>query len=340
MKFCSLSAAHLAALDNSVHHAKRQAFAQGTSLNLRSQWRTYLTFCSYYGLDPLPASAADMCRYIIHLSHSLTTYQSIKNYLHGVTVLHKGYGVPCSFMSSFDVKLVLQSVKRNLLKAPNAKLPILPQMLLQFRRSLNLSKPLHATLWAAFLLAFFGFFRKANVVPPSPSRFDPASHLARGTVIRTDYGLSIQLSKTKTIQFHQRVLTIPISAIPNHPLDPVAAYHHMCSLIPAPAEAPAFVYPDSRGVLTTLTHATFQSNLRTLLRSIGLEPNHYSGHSFRRGGCSFAFQANVPSELIQQHGDWRSHAYRRYLSFPLSERLRVTSKMADLVTHSPYLNPF
>ena len=57
-----------------------------------------------------------------------------------------------------------------------------------------------------------------------------------------------------------------------------------------------------------------------------------SGHSFRRGGATWAFSANVPSELIKEHGDWLSEAYLRYLNFNLEERLVVTLKMGQAVT--------
>ena len=88
-------------------------------------------------------------------------------------------------------------------------------------------------------------------------------------------------------------------------------------LIPAPAADPAFMYLHG---LTTLAYATFQSKskpLSILLCSIG------SGHSFRRGGCSFAFEANVPPGLIQRQSDWRSHVYYTVPSIPWCFRSRT-----------------
>ena len=63
--------------------------------------------------------------------------------------------------------------------------------------------------------------------------------------------------------------------------------------------------------------------LKSRLFAIGVAPSNSSGHSFRRGGASFAFALRIPSELIQQQGDWRSDAYLRYLGKPLSQRLKV-----------------
>ena len=75
----------------------------------------------------------------------------------------------------------------------------------------------------------------------------------------------------------------------------------------------------------TLTHVTFVESFRRLLKRVGVDPVGYSGHSFRRGGASCAFQAGVPGELVQLHGDWRSDAYLRYLT--------VTQRMRSFISH-------
>ena len=47
----------------------------------------------------------------------------------------------------------------------------------------------------------------------------------------------------------------------------------------------------------TCTH--FIKHLRYCLRSIGLDTSVYTGHSFRRGGASLAYQAGLPVEAIK-----------------------------------------
>ena len=317
-------------LDKAVCEAQGNAFASGTSKNFKSQWNTYFAFCNYYNLQPLPCSGHNMCRYITLLSHSLHSYQSVKNYVHGVRTLHKAYSLDCSFLDSFNVKLVLLSAKKRLGCTPLTKLPITPSILLKVKSLMNLNVPLYSVLWCAFLIAFFAFLRKSNLVPPSNSGFDPAMHLARNSILRTDYGLLITFHKSKTVQCRERTITIPVTAIPGSPLDPVAAFDHMCQLIPAPSPTPAFSYPTASG-LTSLTHTTLTSHMRKLLQSAGLNPLSYAGHSFRRGGCTTAFMAGVPTELIQAHGDWHSSAYLCYLTHPLSHQLTVTQRMAHVL---------
>ena len=45
------------------------------------------------------------------------------------------------------------------------------------------------------------------------------------------------------------------------------------------------------------------------------------------GGASWAFAAEVPTELIQLYGDWKSDAYKRYLKFSLDDKISVAEKM-------------
>ena len=54
--------------------------------------------------------------------------------------------------------------------------------------------------------------------------------------------------------------------------------------------------------------------LKSSLQKAGFDPAAYSGHSFRRGGCSFAFQIGISPTLIKLRGDWRSNVYERYIS--------------------------
>jgi hypothetical protein len=67
----------------------------------------------------------------------------------------------------------------------------------------------------------------------------------------------------------------------------------------------------------------FQKVLKSLIKSIGKDPDEYSSHSFRRG----AFSAEVPSELIQLYRDWSSDAYKKYLRFKLDDKIAVAEKI-------------
>ena len=122
---------------------------------------------------------------------------------------------------------------------------------------------------------------------------------------------------SKTRQHRDRLLFVPLPSIPGSPLCPVSAILQYFALVPDPASAPFFCILRGGG-LRPITHAIFTNSIKALTSKIGLRPSDFSPHNIRRGGATFAFQAGVPERLIQQHGDWRSHAFQRYLSLPLN----------------------
>ena len=189
----------------------------------------------------------------------------------------------------------------------------------------------HVTVWAAFLVAFFGFLRKSNVVPPSTTAFDPSKHISRSSFARCkDGSILLTLTWSKTIQCNERHFTIPFHPIPGSPLCPVSALELMFSRVPAPQDSPAFIMPCA-SLRPSLTHHSFVAYLRTFLCTIGINPSHYSGHSFRRGGCSFGHSCGIPPDLLQIHGDWRSDAFRQYISIPLQRRRLVANTMTKYI---------
>ena len=103
----------------------------------------------------------------------------------------------------------------------------------------------------------------------------------------------------------------------------------MCDIIPAPQSAPLFVIPSHSDRLRPVLKSQFVSVLPDRLQSAGIpQANLFRGHSFRRGGTSWAFSCGIPGELIQVFGDWHSDAYKCYLEISLPLRLRVSQGMA------------
>jgi hypothetical protein len=113
-------------------------------------------------------------------------------------------------------------------------------------------------------------------------------------------------------------------------LCPVSAYREMCHLIPAPSSSPAFCLPcDKR--FRSLSYYQFQKCFKKLIVKTGRDATRYSSHSFWRGGANWAFKSNVPSDLIQKHGDWKSDAYKKYLEFDFEQRGLVAKCMNQKV---------
>lgn len=79
---------------------------------------------------------------------------------------------------------------------------------------LDFTKPSDLVYWCLFLFAFFLFARKSNLVPTTKKDFENKKFLLREDVkFEVDY-LLVYLKWSKTIQFGERILEIPIIAIP------------------------------------------------------------------------------------------------------------------------------
>ena len=144
--------------------------------------------------------------------------------------------------------------------------------------------------------------RISNLVPESlvASGIHDYKCIYRGDVVPTHYGLCVKLTWSKTIQLGQRVLELPLVRVPNSPL---CMFYLMCELIPAPDSVPFFVLPSRSGRLRPVLKSQFVSVLHNRLQSAGVPQSHlFRGHSFCRGGTSWAFSSSIPGNLFRLLG--------------------------------------
>ena len=116
-------------------------------------------------------------------------------------------------------------------------------------------------------------------------------------------------------------------------LDPVAAWARHCELNqlgPESGPVQAFSYLRD-GRWQSLLHSSLVNAAKDMARCVGLDPTKVAGHSFRRGGASFAFQAGVQEALIQRQGDWQSAYYKEYIVLSRDKALEATRMMFVLI---------
>lgn len=313
----------------------RSAYSAGTFSNLRTQFTAFLLFCTYFQLTPLPAGLDTVCLYVQFLSRTLTP-PSIRNYLSGVKLFHLFSGFDYSFSKDFILSLTMRGLARNALHTPNRAPPVTLDILLQISRMLNFTDdPKACTLYCAYLFCFFLMARLANIVPKSRSSFDPSRNLTRRDVVANEHGLIVTFKHTKTIQFGERKLFIPLLRFPSSPLCPVAVFHRMIRLVPAGPRCALFLLPGPRGLTEPLTKDGFITEFRRSLEHAGVRSaSSYRGHSFRRGAASWAFNNGVPGELIQLYGDWSSDAYKSYIECSVESKLALAHKFRCVVSSS------
>ena len=297
----------------------------------------YLSFCEVLRCPPLPVTTTLLNRYVAHLSWRLS-YKSVRQYLSVLRIISLEVGLPNPLVDNWQLTSLLRGFKREVGDQVCQKAPVTPELLLKLRGHLNLHLSLDRTLWAACLLMFFGLLRKSNVFPPSLSNFVSGKHLARGDFAPTPShlppGLLVSLRWSKTIQFKDRTLTIPLPWLRDHPLYPCSALVATFEADPPPrAGGPAFWFDSSSGP-RPLTYGVFLSRFKQLLKSAGMDASLFAAHSFRRGGASWAFAQGIPGEIIKIMGDWRSSAYLGYITVPLASKCQAVSRFASaLPTH-------
>ncbi|XP_044165015.1 uncharacterized protein LOC122948955 [Acropora millepora] len=153
-------------LDSFSDRLIRLAHAASTHSNMQS----HLTqFCHDLGHQPFPVQVTTILRYLAFLSASGRAFGTIQNHISSIKHCHLLLGFALGWDSAYLFQLALRGSKRLLGTAPFRKLPITPNLLLSMARLVNLGNPLHAAMWALFLVAFFSFLRKSNLVAASPS---------------------------------------------------------------------------------------------------------------------------------------------------------------------------
>lgn len=301
---------------------EHQAYASGTVRNLELQWTCYKNFCAFYELQLLPALEETLVLFIKFLELNVRSPKTVYNYVLGVKIRHHWLGYDVKAFSSLRVKHMLRAVVKMSTHVVKQAQPVTPQILLEIKSTLNMSDPDDVTFWAACLVSFMLMLRKSNLVPNTLGSFDPTKQLTRGHLQFVPNAVWVTIVWSKTLQFHLKELKYPLLAIPGSELCPVSALSNMCTLVPLKKKQPCFARHNGK----PWTYQQFQDRFRLCLGLLRYDPSLFSSHSFRRGGCSFCFQAGVPSELIQILGDWKTDIYKNYCHSTTETRAQACAK--------------
>ena len=106
-------------------------------------------------------------RYIAFLLVTGRSYGTVQNHIASIKHFHHLLGFPPRWDNLYSFQLVLCGCKRFLGVAPARKLPITPILLLCMVSLFDTSKPIQAAIRALFLVVFFSFLRKSNLLAQS-----------------------------------------------------------------------------------------------------------------------------------------------------------------------------
>ena len=253
---------------------------------------------------------------------------SIGNYLNAIRILHLDQNLPNPLADNFALKNLKTGINREKGTPPKQALPITRDMLLKIFKLLSPGSSADIAFWAACLVGFYGFLRKATLLPVR--MVDPGDDcLLRYDVTKPSSDMYlIFVRKTKTIQFGERILRIPFVASTTGSLCPVRALNNLMIVGSRKISDPLFSYRCGNQV-RWWTHESFTKKLRTLLFRAGYNSKRYTGHSFRRGGATYGFQRGLTMEQVKQRGDWASAAVNNYVYFSLDEINKIASVLVN-----------
>ena len=311
-------------LEKELRKTQKKSFAEGTIKNLLSQWRAFYAFCNIYSIYVWPVTAHVLCLFAQFLSYNLKSPDSIVNYLAGVRTLHLLTNAKPPLLSDFEVQITVRGLRKRLKHAVKQAPPMTPLLMAQIHALLNFKKKADIVFWAIITMGFFMMLRASNLVPKTAKKFSARKQLTRKMIDFTDFGLDARITWSKTIQFNERELAIPVYAIKNSILCPIKAVKKVLKVSKSSKNGPLFGLNDKN----PFTYSMLQRKLKTVSKLLGLKAKHtLTSHSMRRGSVEWAQRNNIQDSLIQIFGDWKSDSFKRYLQFPLETQLQVGKQM-------------
>lgn len=311
-------------MDKELSQIILSAWADSTISTRKSQWKRYATFCGDHWLVALPANEVTVARFFTFLARSCK-FTTVNNYLSSIIVLHKYYGHPAEFRNTFYIQLVIRGLKRVLGDQVTQSIPLTPEQLLSCFKLTSSGGGLEDTCWAAVVLCFRTLLRKSNVLPDS-SDLSKSPHVIRRKDVKFyGWGMVITVYSSKTIQYRERSLEIPVFCVPGSPLCAVERLRLHFALYPGSVESPLFLKGSRELGFSPLLYKDVLSQLKKWTSSLGLDTGRVGLHSLRRSGATYLCRLGVPLSDIKCMGDWRSLAVLEYLITPMSRKLQIES---------------
>ena len=164
-------------------------------------------------------------------------------------------------LSSYVLKLTFRGTDRKLQHLPRQALPITLKILDTYYNHINFNSSIDVTYRSIFLFTFFFLRRKSNLVTVSVKKCYSSRQLCRGDIIVCSTYLIVRFRWTKTIEFGNRVLSIPLLTFPLSKCCPVQAFKVMCSMNPCSSNSSAFSI-NYKGKVIPITYSKFQHRLK------------------------------------------------------------------------------
>lgn len=318
-------------LDCHCYETMKKGYQETTMRNLRSQALVYNRFCEFYGLPKFPATAWQMVRFARYVANTVTSYETVQNYLSGVRTLHKLGGFEVPGPDEPNVRHLMRAIKQELAHPIKQAEPMTPQLLRQIYEHVDLKDECHIVCYTALLVGFCLFLRKSNLVPEGAGNFNPQKQLTRADVRLGENIALVMVRWTKTIQYKEKELVLPLLSAKDLRLCPIFWLKLMCKKVVASDIDPLFSLSGGSKGITPLTYEKLARQLKLWVQKTGKLGDRYTLHGLRRGGACHALEVGLMGEELKILGDWATDAYMRYLDLSLQKRVNsMVQFMHDL----------
>ena len=144
---------------------------------------------------------------------------------------------------------------------------------------------------------------------------ESSSMLKRKNFKFVDWGMLTSVRHSKSIQFQERMLEIPIAKCSDTVLCAVYWTHKHFITVPADSDSLTFLIPNG-DKFSPLDYLTCQKMLKYIGEKAGLDPTNLSSHSLRRGGALILRCVVLPWKRSRLGGIGLAMLYSRILKLP------------------------
>jgi hypothetical protein len=291
--------------------------------------RSFINFIDTHGIQPaFPASPQTLCLWLTDLASPPRSLSlgTCKVYLAAVITRHTEMGLDSPLKDAPPLlDRIITGIKRwtaTTQQSSQPKLPITTAMLRSMRPQLDLSIRSDSLLWAMMWTATAGLLRISEFTPTQKEAETTLKmsqltlHDRAGQILNrlpapspsSVHYVTLHLEASKTDPFRSGVDIVISSLTAIRAL--LRYFTHLQQQRPAPGPtAPLFHFPDAHPV----KRSWLMRRVSNLLVRIGLRPELYSSHSFRKGGAVSLQQVGVEDSVVRRIGRWRSDAFHLYV---------------------------
>jgi len=280
--------------------AKSRATRRAYAADLRD----FDAWCRGQGRAALPAEPATVALYVTHLARSGAAAATIQRRLAAISQVHQLAGHVPPPTADWEVRQVVQGIRRRLGTAPAQKEAVLTPTLRRLVATCDPSTRAGARDRALLLIGFGAALRRSELVA-----------LDFEDITETDEGLRVRIRRSKTDPEGSGAEVGIVRG--QHPdIDPVRALRTWREL-GAITSGPLF-HPVTRADTVRegrLSDQAVALIVRRAAERAGLPaPEAFAGHSLRSGCATQAAMEGAPERAIMRQGRWRSTAtVRRYI---------------------------